>query len=93
MLAALATPADVIVIDGKTFGESTVAMVEKAWTRAPLATYVVVYPGELPLFSLQRLIEIGVKGLFDARNYARSMDELLEKVLVTKRVLEGAPKA
>ena len=48
-----------------------------------------VYDKDLGLPALQKLIELGVKGLFDAKAYGRSINELLEKAWVRKSVLAG----
>lgn len=91
--AALGPGADAVVLDAETFGSALETLSAKAFARAPLATHVVVYEHALALSVLQRLIEQGVKGLFDERAYSRTINELLEKIRVRKSVLEGLPKA
>ncbi len=91
--AALGPGADAVVIDAVSFGDALESLAARAASRAPLATHVVVYDTQhtLALAILQRLIEHGVKGLFDERAYARTINELLEKVRVKKSVLAGLP--
>lgn len=86
LLPALkAAPADVVILDSRLYGADLVAEVDRAVCQDPLATFVVLYTGDVGLPALQRLIELGVKGLFDLRGSSRDLDELLLRVKARPR--------
>lgn len=61
------------------------AVVSEVSARVPSATWIVLYDAPLPLQTLQELIELGVKALFDHDAYRRTVGELLERIRARKK--------
>ena len=75
---------DLIVLQAE--GEKDLAaVVREVSEHAPTATWIVLYETPLPLPVLQQLIELGVKALFDANAFRRSVGEYVDRVRSMKR--------
>ena len=79
------TGADVVIVDGGSFPDRLVPLVEGIAGLGPRTVVVVAYEGEPDLAQLQRLIERGVKGVFNRASYERSIGELLARLDARRR--------